>query len=421
MREIENSIQIPNYFRSESHFINYIYDKVERLEAKFNRDYDTTKIVKLLKNRIGIRNTHNLVTIKKAAEEIYSKENIDIKFHFGNPIIRSSIEIEYPNLRGSSDILHIDYIEGIEIPICNITLTIRFPKIVIKNELGDKHIIEDLFLHINFDVDSVNGLTFDKLVGNRLTFQHIEKYVGYVHSHIRTNRSKELEFEKFCVGYGELGASILNINSILVDKNEILNIDEATIFFLLIRSYIEWESLSGVPFIKIKDISYKKEICSSSAIDINDINLYVNQLLNASQELKLTWEEGENFYFYIRSINILEDYIIKYCTLSNDYIVYTDQNYNLYSMPEENININNLYSDASGETEEYYEFSKYGMIFKGELIPLKIYKYRGLNLTCSHPKPHPHVTNLIKNQLEIYANQKRIENITFRAKSKDNS
>lgn len=169
----------------------------------------------------------------------------------------------------------------------NLQCIIHFPIIEIKNRDNLKHTIRDLYVKLVFPLfDSVGLLDID---GIRTTISKNEYTKQYAHSHLK--RGSFTTWENFCTGRSELGCSVTN-DFFNKDKSVILQ------FLFLLQSYLEYESIEGVPYIKL-------EVCQNlSDLENNFLDQYefiklkgIKPPIKLNKDLKITnREEIEKFY-----------------------------------------------------------------------------------------------------------------------------
>ena len=162
-------------------------------------------------------------------------------------------------------------------------IDIRYPKKVVKNQYGEEHTIYDFILTLSLYVNNT-VLCFYGLIGNRGALTKAEYDANYLFSHCSRSHSNAT----FCFGSGPLYQSVNNIMSV----NDFLNPTEKDKknfekFLILFDSYLEWESIEGGPYIKMREIGTSKKtrynidnsvinrakIFIKSVFDINDFTI----------------------------------------------------------------------------------------------------------------------------------------------------
>lgn len=137
------------------------------------------------------------------------------------------------------------------------SIKILFPKVTITNSKGPSHTIKELWVFLLLRVNTEGILYMFKMRGCRTHLSYAEYCSGYMHSHLPrfylTNKSiiERVNISDFCLGSGEIISYIAEIKNSKTKKE----IQRAwTNLFLMINSYVAWESLEGVPYINISSI-----------------------------------------------------------------------------------------------------------------------------------------------------------------------
>lgn len=136
--------------------------------------------------------------------------------------------------------------------IISIDITVKYPNIVIVNSKNESHRIKDLFIKHTFNHE---GQLTQKFQMNRSTYNYSELMCGYRHSHHSTfniNRNNLQRWNGTCLGQGTLSISVNALRRPNVDE-----FDEVAImaYFADVDAYVAWESLEGVPYISLHNIS----------------------------------------------------------------------------------------------------------------------------------------------------------------------
>jgi|SRR6187402_237590 len=168
---------------------------------------------------------------------------------------------------------------------------IHYPIINIKNRNNLKHVIRDLYVKITFPLNNPNAII--DLDGVRATISKNEYSNGYAHSHLP--RSSFYHFNNFCVGSSEMGCCI---------QSEFITTNKASIyqFLFLLQSYLEYESIEGVPYIRL-------ETCRDTT-DIPKIKVE-DYILDRLKEVKLPIKL--NKHLKITNIEEIELLLAKKC------------------------------------------------------------------------------------------------------------
>lgn len=167
-------------------------------------------------------------------------------------------------------------------------LTMYFPLITIRNNKGRSHVIKDFYLNMYLDK---NFRVSSNLMGKRGTVTLEEWQKGYGHSHM--NGGIANNWGSMCLGSG---TPLVNMFSILADSAN-FNLDNMTALMLLIKGYVEWESLEGGPYKKIGDLVPTQKI----GIPINFMG---HRIINAK---KFLLKEIQNTETYNNLVIISKD------------------------------------------------------------------------------------------------------------------
>lgn len=136
-------------------------------------------------------------------------------------------------------------------------ILVHYPEYEITNSIRKKHTIRDLFIKIYFKRELLQNFEV-----TRCTFTYAEVQSLYLFSHASTrdaptniNDHKQYinSFKHVCLGEGP----------IISTKTELGEKYDKAILFLFINqldAYVQWESLEGGPFVRIKNISLSNNI-----------------------------------------------------------------------------------------------------------------------------------------------------------------
>lgn len=231
-------------------------------------------------------------------------------------------------------------------------VTIHFPEIKIKNRNNLEHTIKDLYVKVCFPLGNKNALV--KLEGLRTTFSRIEVDKGYIHSHLPGGVSNE--FKTFCLGSSEMSGCFQK-EFISKNKTDIYQ------FLFTLQNYLEYESIEGVPHIRMENCQNLSGLNTISNNDLRDL-LKIKPPLVINNELKITNKEEIEEFFTDKTPFLSTKIDGKYYSLAT------------------------IYLEESIENLEISQFK-----FKNQLINFKIHNYA----KQSNPKkyPHPYITKRI--------------------------
>lgn len=132
------------------------------------------------------------------------------------------------------------------------TVVIKYPTTTITNSEGRTHEIKDLFIRIVFNA---SGTITGNFTMGRSTYTVAELMCGYKHSHHRSIEVSEDHLRAFnstCLGSGVLATTMGYMRGVALEE-----FDEVRVMamFADIDAYVGWESLEGVPHIRMSSIS----------------------------------------------------------------------------------------------------------------------------------------------------------------------
>lgn len=174
-------------------------------------------------------------------------------------------------------------------------IIIKFSEITIKNN-SLKHLIKDMYVRILLDRYQ------PKLQGWRGTKSIFEHLASYSHSHLPIGCFK---FSDFCLGNSEFSTIFRDF------KN---STDSFTLFCLSLPQFLAWESLEGVPYIRMREVKKQELAYFSFKKKIFELHLdYVvtNFAKQKHENFDIIFENGnlkikKNEYY----IETLKDYLI---------------------------------------------------------------------------------------------------------------
>lgn len=139
-------------------------------------------------------------------------------------------------------------------------IMIHFPEITITNSNDRKHEIKDLFVKFRvYDIfpeqDSKCSIGIQ---GCRTTLSLAEWNSDYGHSHL--SGTCFCNFNGFCLGTSDFKIVIENLKLSL-------SRDDWYLLFYSLENYVNWESLEGGPYRKIKDITLGNVVTSEKALE----------------------------------------------------------------------------------------------------------------------------------------------------------
>lgn len=238
--------------------------------------------------RVDNNNMTNLKAIRSLLVAIFGEENIQLKkadiTHLSHN--RSNLT-SFKRL--VTELLDGEYY----------VITLRFPEVLVKSETGSEHAIKNLFVKFNFNQ---RLQLVGEFQGMRSSYTLGEYNSNYRHSHLP--RGNDVSFSKFCTGTGPINQSIalLRVN---------FDITNFQMFLYTIKSYVAWESISGVPYIRISEIRSSLTQIRPHAFSLQSgfLNHLVSKFLHQYSEeelLEITKPTIHQGFFIIKRTPLLE-------------------------------------------------------------------------------------------------------------------
>jgi len=148
-----------------------------------------------------------------------------------------------------------------------VIIYVKFPLITIVNSNDLSHTIKDLYVRICCDTDMKFSKMF-KIEGFRGKLTYNEFKSGYSHSHLPSFSFDS--FSNFCLG---IGTEIDILRADLIDNSIPFIQERLEQFLYMLEVYVRWESLEGVPHIKMENICFSQKDINFD-IDNNILDIY---------------------------------------------------------------------------------------------------------------------------------------------------
>ena len=223
----------------------------------------------LHKNKKFLERLFDKETIKiRATQSLSRTDKIKVKADFFK--ILDLFEAKY---KDQADLgFHYDHDGGYFIPYFKVI----YPKFTITNSQGKSHEIRDLFVYHSFKW--TNGAVHPyKLEGGRLSKTDLEVTSNYQQSHLSSHSSwkdNPLYCSYFCVG-GDT-----DVSRMMAEFEVDMDFDRYELFLFCVDSMITWESIEGVPFIRmevVKNANNLRVTSSSSNYEDTIYNLILTE------------------------------------------------------------------------------------------------------------------------------------------------
>jgi hypothetical protein len=276
-------------------------------------------------------------------------------------------------------------------------IIVRFPEVTIRNSQRRSHNIKELFIRTRFRSYN-NRLGIEGVYGTRTTLTFAEHNSRYLHSHLNRMRiepaNKYFYFGRFCTGSGSINIAIADLNS------QGFSADRYISYLLNLDTLASWESLEGVPYIKIRDINSLAE----GAREYNHNNssnktTFINALKRWTLQVS-TYKPDINFKLEPNGVSLIEDE--KYDAFLHSIPLHdTDKSYLLCFKSEEGTYF------GYGQTPRPVAVPRFPnkYLFQGEEIEITITNTPEDVLTEIAYVFHPKTKSEIKKLLEYAANK----------------
>ena len=217
-----------------------------------------------------------------------------------------------------------------------IYVQIHYPEIIIINSENRTHTIKDLIVTFMLRNNGDGQIVPYDLRGTRATMSYDEWFIGYRHSHLTGNKPNSFEDVfypgEFCTGSGEIN----DVMAILWEEGYVE--EQFEMFLFTINSFVEWESLEGVPHVRMERISV---VGPARISDFSDTSLqsYYLSIFNVIENLNVDFVFSENRYKIKQNEkfnNLIKNIIIRDMPSSWDKLLVkkVDDKYYGYSHPQ---------------------------------------------------------------------------------------
>jgi transcriptional regulator CtsR len=276
-------------------------------------------------------------------------------------------------------------------------IILKFPEILIKNGSGHKHTIKDLYVKIAVIASSTQSLRYSGLYGARGQVSAAELRLKYAHSHLPSFNSDlgPGAWASFCLG------------SSMLAMKEMWKLNDPLSFEMMlynIQDLVEWESLSGVPYIRIDAISrFSGGLRTISEHDYYDIEHVQEQLENKALD-HISLKIQENGYIKVISKETLSEELATTMQNVNRHSAY---HYIVIKSGDSIISASllNVVRDNGAEVDRWRTIE-----FKEETIkPILIKDYEDIDPEGLTKYIHPTIEEYIKQSIEREINFQEIK------------
>ena len=367
------------------------------------------------------------IIINRYGEDRVSISNSSVKgFPLGNFNTIKEFEwferyLEYLNIRYDGDIEDIIsnnrfLVEEQYIPVYDLIkeFIVYYPEIVITNSNRKSHIITDLYVKFSFDYF---GRLYTSFTINRGSYSDQEWYSHYKHSHTSGTFPNIIDcFSSPCLGNGPITSTIAVLRNTILETFSELEIVQ---FLMLMDDFLKWESLEGMPYKYIKNITNNRYRTISP-------DRYPKRLKSPEKQILEHIIKKTDFLEHIKEhvslIPTVKDGTPKYSILPNEWELQKI----LYSYYQKEINNFNSTPDIMlmhKDSLNRVSYKKDGVIvykpvedyegrtlfnFKGQGVKLKIHKTitEEIKDFCINPE----ILYYLINKLEMLINLNNAEN-----------
>lgn len=289
-----------------------------------------------------------------------------------------------------------------------------YDKITITNSREKSHDIRDLVVATELEMENGN-LHASMIQGTRLSLSEKEQVSGYIHSHLNTrnidNFNNLCNISSFCIG----GTSELQD---LITESASSDFDEGLIdlFLTMVDSIVKWESLEGVPYVKIQSL-LDSNVKKINPGNVNISSFYTlklkNQLLKAVRDNNIL-----NYYISEGRYRIHDDESIAQAIKSIITDIYPSEKYyylakynkgKWYGISEENI-FDRDYTERNLKVDNEMPF----IYFCGQKKYFKVVTEKKKEYSLDDYNVHPKLINYVIKQFEQKLYREAIRNSTVR-------
>lgn len=278
-------------------------------------DITTTSLTKNILNNATLLGTHK---DKIFLERLFDKQIIQIRGAGDLTSVEKSLfksqffrilDLFEEKYKGQADLgFHYDQQAGYFMPY----FKVLYPKFTITNSQGRSHEIRDLFVFHSFKW--TNGSIHPyKLEGGRFSKTDLEVSSSYQQSHLGSHSSwRENPFycSYFCVG------SSTDVSLMMAEFEVQMDYDRYELFLFCVDSMITWESLEGVPFIRmevVKNANSNRVMSSSERFE----NAVIKHIMDEKMPLDVDFYVSDDLYKIhpnLRASDFIKKIVLKYMT-----------------------------------------------------------------------------------------------------------
>lgn len=201
-------------------------------------------------------------------------------------------------------------------------ILVHWPTVTVTNEYDESVEIWDLYAAT---VISPSGVLVRGPIFNRSTYDNIQWQSDYAHSHLSgINKSNIREFRRSCLGSGPINGTIHRLSE---DGHDHEDLDIWNLYIWELDKYVHVESISGVPYRKIRNIGTNNGtsnslrdfhvVCEISSLNSNIPKAIIKDIANILLENKVF-----SFNYYQGHYSIGMPFVDAVMKASNTFIEY---------------------------------------------------------------------------------------------------
>ena len=282
-----------------------------------SNDITTTSLTKNILNNATLLGTHK---DKIFLERLFDKQIIQIRGAGDLTSVEKSLfksqffrilDLFEEKYKGQADLgFHYDQQAGYFMPY----FKVLYPKFTITNSQRRSHEIKDLFVYHSFKWTN-DSLHPYKLEGGRFSKTDLEVSSSYQQSHLGSHSSwKENPFycSNFCVG------SDTDVSLMMAEFEVEMDFDRYELFLFCVDSMITWESLEGVPYIKMENVTNANSSRVTNSYETYE-NAIVKHIMDDKIPLDVDFYIADGLYKIhpnLRASDFIKKIVLKYMAFS---------------------------------------------------------------------------------------------------------
>ncbi len=278
-------------------------------------NYTTNGNIKRILNNATLLGTHK---DKVFLERLFDKQTIQIRGADNLTSIEKSLlksqffrilDLFEEKYKGQADLgFHYDQQAGYFMPY----FKVLYSKFIITNSQGRTHEIRDLFVFHSFKW--TNGSVHPyKLEGGRFSKTDLEISSSYQQSHLGSHsswKSDPFYCSRFCIG------SDTDVSLMMAEFEVEMDFDRYELFLFCVDSMITWESLEGVPYIKMEVVKNANSNRVTSSQERYE-DAVIKHILDDKTPLDVDFYVADGLYKIhpnLRASDFIKKIVLKYMT-----------------------------------------------------------------------------------------------------------